>query len=306
MKARPNDSSSGAALTTLAPDAGKSKVLISAAGGKVGQHVLAQLAQKNFAARAGVHSEDKAAALRKSGIEAVVLDFENPASISAALTGIDKLFLVTPGSPDQGRFDESLLAEAKKAGVKHVVKMSGKIAEGETVGFSVWNRAAEKRLAESGIPYTILRGNYFMQNLFDVAAQIKQGAFTAGPAAKRIALVDTRDVAAAAVAALTEEGHAGKTYDLNGPELLDGYAQAAAFSKVLGRTVNYLDVTAEAFIGQLKHFGLPLWLVEALGVAVASPVIPGDQSGATIERILHRKPGTLEQFVRDYRSEFQG
>jgi hypothetical protein len=88
--------------------------------------------------------------------------------------------------------------------------------------------------------------------------------------------------------------------------LLDGYAQAAAISKVLGRTVKYLDVTADAFIGQLKNFGLPPWMVEAFGVAVSSPEIPGDQSSATIERILHRKPGTLEQFVKDYRAAFQG
>ena len=285
---------------------GKSKILISAAGGKVGQHVLAQLAQKNISARAGVHSEEKAAALRKTGGEAVVLDFESPASISAALKGVEKLFLVTPGSPDQGRFEENLLAEAKKVGVKHIVKMSGKISERDTAGFSVWNRAAEKRITESGIPYTILRGNYFMQNLFGSAAQIKQGAFTAGPAARPIALIDTRDIAATAVAALTEEGHAGKIYDLNGPELLDGHAQAAAFSKVLGRTVKYLDVTAEAFIGQLKNFGLPPWMVEAFGVAVASPEIPGDQSSAEVERVLHRKPRTLEQFIKDYRGAFEG
>jgi hypothetical protein len=88
--------------------------------------------------------------------------------------------------------------------------------------------------------------------------------------------------------------------------LLDGYAQAAAFSEALGRTVNYLDVTAEAFIGQLKNFGLPPWMVEAFGVAVASSEIPGDQSSATIERILRRKPGTLEQFVKDYHPAFEG
>lgn len=282
-----------------------SKILISAAGGKVGQHVLAQLAAKNIPARAGVHSEDKAAALRKTGVDAVVLDFESQASISAAFNGIEKLFLVTPGSPDQGRYETNLLAEAKKVGVKHLVKLSGKIDEADTVGFSVWNTAAEKRIKESGIPYTIVRGNFFMQNLLGNAPQIKQGAFTAGPAAKRIALIDTRDMAAAVVAALTEEGHAGKTYDLNGPELLDGYAQAAAFSKALGRPVKYLDVTAEAFIEKLKSFGLPPWMVEAFGAAVSSPTIPGDQSSATIERILHRKPGTLEQFVKDHRAAFE-
>ena len=281
-----------------------SKILISAGSGNVGQHVVTQLAQKKVSARAGVHSDDKAAALRKTGGEAVVLDFENPASIAAAFKGIEKLFLVTPGSPDQGRFEENLLTEAKKAGVKHIVKMSGKISDHQNVGFSKWNSEAEQKIKASGIPYTILRGNFFMQNLFGSAAQIKHGAFTMGPAAKRVALLDTRDIAATAVAALTEEGHGGKTYDLNGPELLDGNAQAAAFSSVLGRPVKYLDITVDAFVEQLKSYGLPAWMVEAFGAAVADP-IPGDQSSAEIERILRRKPGTLEQFINDYRSAFQ-
>jgi uncharacterized protein YbjT (DUF2867 family) len=282
-----------------------SKILITAAGGKVGQHVVTQLAEKKISARAGVHSQAKASALRKAGIEAAVVDFESPESIAAGFKGIDTLFLVTPGSPDQGRHEENLLAEAKKVGVKRIVKLSGKISDHHTVGFSQWNRDAERRIKESGISYTILRGNYFMQNLFGSAEQIKQGAFTAGPAAKRIALIDARDIAATAIAAFTEEGHAGKTYDLNGPELLDGHAQAAVFSSVLGRPVRYLDVSADDFIGQLKSFGLAAWMVEAFGVAVADPEIPGDQSSVEVERILQRKPGTLEQFVQDYRAAFQ-
>ena len=136
-----------------------------------------------------------------------------------------------------------------------------------------------------------------MQNLFGSAAQIKQGAFTTGPAAKRIALIDTRDMAATAVAALTEEGHAGKVYNLNGPELLDGYAQAAAFSKVLGRTVRYLDVSAEAFIGQLKTFGLPPWLVDAFGAAVSSPEIPGDGCALAANDFFWRKTSDQREGV---------
>jgi uncharacterized protein YbjT (DUF2867 family) len=281
-----------------------SKILISAAGGKVGQHVVTQLVQKKIPVRACVHSHAKAAALRETGIEAEVLDFESPDSIATAFEGIDTLFLVTPGSPHQGRHEENLLTEAKKAGVKRIVRLSGRISDHHTTGFSRWNLDAERRVKESGIPYSILRGNYFMQNFFASANQIKQGAFTAGPAAKRIAFIDARDIAATAVAALTEDGHAGKTYDLNGPELLDGHAQAAVFSRVLGRPVRYLDVSADDFIGQLKSAGLPPWMVEAFGVATAAK-IPGDQSSAEIERILRRKPGTLEQFVKDYRTTFQ-
>ncbi len=281
-------------------------ILITTGGGKVGQHVVSQLAQKKMPTRAGFHTQAKVAALRETGVEASVLDFENPKSLAAAFRGIDTLFLVSPGSPDQGRHEENLLVEAKRAGVKRIVKLSGKISDDETGGFSQWNRDAERRIKHSGIPHTILRGNYFMQNLFGNAEQIKKGAFTNGPAAKRIALIDTRDIAAVAVAALTEEGHAGKTYDLNGPELLDGHAQAAVISSVLGRPVKYLDVSVADFVEQLKCFGLPAWMVEAFGVAAAATEIPGDQSSADVERILRRKPGTLEQFARDYRAAFQG
>ena len=279
-----------------------SKILITAAGGKVGQHVVTQLAQKKVPARAGVHSQTRASALRESGIETAVLDFENSNSLAAAFKGIDRLFLVTPGSPDQGRYEESILAEAKKAGV---MRVAGKIADHQTAGFSQWNREAERRIKESRIPYTILRANYFMQNLFGNGEKIKQGAFTNGPAAQRIALIDARDIAAVAVAALTEEGHAGKTYDLNGPELLDGHAQAEVISKVLGRPVRYLDVSVDEFVGQLKSFGLPAWMVEAFAVAASDPDIPGDQSSTEVERVLHRKPGTLERFIKEYRAAFQ-
>ena len=281
------------------------KVLITAAGGKVGQHVVRQLAEKRVLVRAGIHSEAKASALRENGIEAVVLDFESSESLAAAFKGIDRLFLVTPGSPDQGNYEENILAEAKEAGVKRIVKLSGKIAEHQTTGFSQWNREAERRIKESGIPHTILRGNYFMQNFFGNAEQIKQGAFTNGPASQQTALIDARDIAVVAVAALTEDGHAGKTYDLNGPELLDGNAQADVISKVLGRTVRYLDVSVDEFIGQLKSFGLSPWMVEAFAVAASDPQIPGDQSSAEFERILHRKPGSLERFITDYRAAFQ-
>jgi hypothetical protein len=94
--------------------------------------------------------------------------------------------------------------------------------------------------------------------------------------------------------------------DLNIPELLDGPAQAVVISSVLGRPVGYLDVSVDEFIGQLKNFGLPAWMVEAFAVALPDPDIPGDQSSAEVERILHRKPGTLKQFIKDYRSALAG
>jgi uncharacterized protein YbjT (DUF2867 family) len=281
-------------------------ILITTGAGKVGQHVITQLAQRKIPARAGFHSQAKASAVREPGIEGVVLDFESPESRAAAFKGIDTLFLVTPGTPFQGGQEEKLLAEAKKVGVKRIVKLSGKISERHTAGFSVWNSEAERRIKASGIPYTILRANFFMQNLFTCAEPIKQGGFTMGPATQSPALVDTRDIAAMVVAALTEEGHTGKTYDVNGPELLDGHAQAAVFSKVLGRPVKYQDVTVDQFVKYLQSVGMPDWMVEAFRVVAESDNTDrSEQSSADIERVLHRKPGTLEQFIKDHRATFQ-
>jgi hypothetical protein len=162
---------------------------------------------------------------------------------------------------------------------------------------------AERRIRESGIPIPSCEEITSCRTSSKTRSK-KQGAFTSGPAAKRIALIDARDIAAVAVAALTEEGHAGKIYDRNGPELLDGHAQAEVISSVLVRTVRYLDVSVDEFVGQRKSFGLPAWMVEAFAVALADPEIPGDQSSAEVERILRRKPGTLEQFMKDYRAAF--
>jgi uncharacterized protein YbjT (DUF2867 family) len=281
-------------------------ILITTGAGKVGQHVVTQLAQKKVPARAGFHTQAKASALREPGIEGVVLDFDSPESLKAAFKGIDTLFLVTPGSPDQGRQDENLLAEAKRSGVKRVVKLSGKTSERATAGFSLWNRDNERRIKETGIPYTILRGNYFMQNLLTIADQIKAGAFTLGPAHLRPALIDTRDIAAMLVAALTEEGHAGKIYEVNGQEALNGHEQAVVISRVLGRPVKYIDVTVDEFVEQLKKIGMPDWMIGAFRVvATADPKDRGEQSSADVERVLHRKPGTFEQFIKDHRVAFQ-
>jgi uncharacterized protein YbjT (DUF2867 family) len=133
---------------------------------KNGSSVVTQLAEKKISATAGVHSQAKASALPKTGIEATVLDFESPESIAPAFKGIDRLFLVTPGSLDQGPHEENLLAEAKKVGVKRIVEIVGGKSPITT---PLASRSGIARLSggskESGISYTILRGNYFIQRM---------------------------------------------------------------------------------------------------------------------------------------------
>jgi uncharacterized protein YbjT (DUF2867 family) len=281
-------------------------ILITTGAGKVGQHVVTQLAQKKVPARAGFRTQDKASALQAPGIEAVVVDFESRESIAAALRGIDTMFLVTAGAPEQAHQEENILAEARKANLKRIVKLSGKITERHTKGFSVWNREAERRIKATAIPYTILRGNTFMQNFLFRAAQIKQGTFTLGPGHLRQAFIDARDIAATAVAALTEEGHAGKTYEVNGPQALDGLGTAAAFSSALGRPITYMDMAADDYCKRLSSMGMPEWMVESVRVVASEDNRDrGDQSSADTDRVLRRKLTTLEEFVKEHRAAFQ-
>jgi len=94
--------------------------------------------------------------------------------------GISRIFGAAMKQPCE-RYLENLLVEAKRVGVKRIVKLSGKISDHETAGFSQWNRDAERRIKQSGIPYTILRGKYFMQNLFGNAKQNKKRRFHQRP-----------------------------------------------------------------------------------------------------------------------------
>jgi uncharacterized protein YbjT (DUF2867 family) len=283
-------------------------ILITAAGGKVGQHLVEQLSKQGTKALAGFHSEAKAKALKVKGIESVVLDLGKPDTIATALKGIEKVFLVTQGAPTQTEQELNVVREAKKAGVKHLAKLSVHNAESEAFSFAKWSRAVEKEIEKSGIPYTFLRPNYFMQNFFGSADSIKKfGGWTGGPASYKITPIDARDIAAMAAAVLTEEGHAGKAYDVNGPQSLNGPELAEIFTKVLGKPVKYMDTPLPEFKKQLGSWGLPGWMVEAYVDLTANYMTgAGVGSSADVEKVLHRKPISLEQFLKDNLAAFQG
>ncbi len=282
-------------------------ILITAAGGKVGQHLAEQLSKKGVAARAGFHSEQKAKALKLPGLEAVVLDMTRPDSIAAALKGVDKVFLTAQGAPWQPEQEGNVVKEARKAGVAQLVKVSVSNADKEAFSFGRWNRAIEKEIEASGLPYTFLRPNYFMQNLFGSADSIKKaGVFAGGPAGNQLTPIDAADIAAAGVTALTEPGHAGKIYDLAGPRTLTGPEIGQVFSKVLGKEVKYQAHPTADFGKLLASWGLPGWLVEAYTDLTAYYESgAGAQSSAPLEKLLRRKPTTLEEFLTKNAAAFR-
>ncbi|MFI9465445.1 NAD(P)H-binding protein [Streptomyces xiamenensis] len=268
-------------------------ILITGATGTIGSHVVRLLSEQGVPFRA---------MSRRAHPGRVRADFEDPASLERALADVDTVFLVTVPPQPTADHDLALVRAARAAGVRKIVKLSaigsGEVFGGQTIG--AWHVAAEEAIEAGGFAWTILRPGSFASNLLPHRALILAGKPVpnlAGDA--RQAVIDPRDVAAVAVAALTGDAHDGQRYDLTGPELLTFADQASILGRVLGRTVRITDGTDDTdILGRL-----PAEVVTGIDWARA-----GGAAYLTdhVRRILGRPAGTFEQWVRDHRAAFAG
>ncbi|OKL39149.1 SDR family oxidoreductase [Pontibacter flavimaris] len=282
-------------------------ILVTGATGTVGREVVKQLAMLDgdIRVRAGVHSIIKGENLKRlPGVEIVEMDFEDPESLRAAFTHVDKLFLITPLAEDQVQMARTLVDEAKRAGAKHIVKLSA-LGAGAAHGIQLgrWHHEIEQYIEESGISYTFLRPASFMQNLIEYHAEsIKQeGRFYMPSGDGRISYVDARDIAAVGIEALLGDGHAGKVYDITGPEALSNTEVAQLLSEVTGRQVAFVDVPEEDYRRSLKEHGSPARITDAL-VELYQVQKADKSSGVTdaVEKVTNRKPHSMRQFLQDH------
>ena len=242
-------------------------ILVTGATGSNGTELLKLLSARGVPARAMVRSADKAGAVAElPGVETVAGDFDDDRSLDRVLHGIGRAFLLT-NSTDRAEAQQiRFVAAAKRGGVRHIVKLSQFAAdEASPVRFLRYHAAVERAIRESGLDYTFLRPNLFMQGLLAFAPTIKAEArFYAAVGEAKVSIVDVRDNAAAAAAVLTGEGHTGKTYDLTGPEALSHAELAAKLSDALGRTVTFVDVPPEAMREALSRTPMPAWQADGL------------------------------------------
>ena len=282
-------------------------ILVTGATGKVGREVVRQLAAENIPARALVRDPTRASFLRLPGIEIVVGDLAEPATLPAAFGGVERLFLATPAAPDQVELQSNALEAARRAGAQRIVKVS--VAGGPDAGTQIgrWHWATEKQIEASGLDFTFLRPTLYMQQMCAYAPSIAAtGTFSFPVGAGEIAVVDTRDVAAVGVKALTEDGHDRRIYDLTGPEALSYDAMADAISEAIGKRVVFAHVPPEYTKKQMLSDGLPRWLVDDMLVLAASF---RDGYGAavthTVADVTKQNPRTFRQFARDYAGVFR-
>jgi uncharacterized protein YbjT (DUF2867 family) len=278
-------------------------ILVTTAG-KVGAEVARVLAAREEPVRVLVRDPEKATALVDAGAEVAQGDLEVPASIDAAMQGVSAVVLVSPAIPAQ---ELNVVASAVRAGAGHVVKITSKASADSLIARRRGQAEIERGLIASGLGYTLLRNNAYMQNLLMAAPSIANTS-SFGSAARdgRVGMIDTRDVAAvAAQIAAAPAPHAGKTYWPTGPEAITFAAAAAALSKLLGRPVTFHPLTVEEQTQAMVDIGLPESLA-AMNAQAVGLFAEGDADYVTddVSSILGRPARSFEQFAADYAAAF--
>ena len=226
----------------------KNRILITGATGNTGMAVVERLAHMDIPFRAMVHTPAKMNLVKKGQAEIVAGDFNNAASLDRALAGIERVYLLSPPSPDQFTLQTGFVDRAKKKGVKHIVKLSALgTAHDSPVGLLRDHARIEEHIKGSGIAYTFLRPHFFMENLLmNAGTVLKDNALYSPLGEARISPISVQDIGAVAATVLTKDGHAGKVYTLTGRKAVS-YAEIAwTLGDVLHRSVRYVPVLFDA------------------------------------------------------------
>lgn len=284
-------------------------ILVIGATGTTGKELVKLLVRSGHEARVTVRPTSNKSELEALGVELVQADLNDVSSLVKAMTGINKVYFATPLVPNMVELSSSIVRAAKNAEVKHLVKLSGGGAEIELDTLAKWHRAVEKEVERSGIAYTFLRANSFMQNFSNFNAHTirDHGAFYAPHGDGKSAHIDARDIARVAHHVLIEEGHQNKAYYLSGPEALSGDEIANILSLATGKVIRYVNVPVEAARASMQAAGMPAELVEGL-LEHFQVVKSGHTAGVSsaVEEITGQKATYFEAFAKAERAAFVG
>ncbi len=285
------------------------RILITGATGNIAGVTLRALASSGAPIRALIRNESKADELKEMGLEVVVGDLSQPHTLGAAFAGVAKVLLITPVSLGAVAFVSNALAAARNSGRPHVVLLSANapepVAETEVGRQSM---AAEAELIATGLPYTIIRPTFFMQNTMMAAQTVAASGMIYMPFGQgKLGMLDIRDVGAAVAKVLTSEGHEGKTYVLTGPAAISMTDVASILSSVLGRNVAYVGVSYDAGRQAMMGLGMPDWMADMYSELFKN----FSQNGANfatedVAKITGRPATAFRQFAQDFAAAFGG
>ena len=278
----------------------RKKILVIGATGNIGSNLVKLLAKNGDLVKAATRNPESYVA--QPNIEPVAFDYDKPETYEPALRGMDRAFVIArSGDPESDKVINPLIDKAKAAGLKHIVLLTSMGAN--QVETSPLYKA-EQHLMASGIDYTILRPNWFMQNFSRgfILPTIQQSDGIYLPVGEgKTSFIDTRDIAAVAAKSLTENGrHAGQAYPLTGGQSLSYAETARIISNVAGRPIQYVAISDDDLRKNLAEAGWPPGQIEFM-VAIFQPVKHGLAAAIdpTLASLLGREPISFEQFARE-------
>lgn len=274
--------------------------------GTTGKYVIEELSRKGASFRCIVRDAERAREALGDGVETVIGDISDPATVEAGCAGCDTLFLLSPHNPALGQQQSDAIDAAKRAGVTRIVKLAGMMTNPD-MRIPAQHGIAERYLQESGTAWTIVRPNFFMQNLLNTAGAVKGQGKMMMPFDPEtpIGMIDARDSAAVCAAALTEDGFAEKLLEVTGG-LVTLNECAAALSSVLGTEVPFVQAPLEMAQKMAMDNGAPDWAAEHIG-NIVKDIEAGTMSRdtGTVAEILGRPARTIAGFFKDHAALFR-
>ncbi|MBY7767294.1 SDR family oxidoreductase [Vibrio fluvialis] len=275
------------------------KVLVLGASGHVGQPLVAELLAKGEQVKAASRSGQAFGAA-----EGAVFDFADPTTFDAAFDGVDRAYVMLPGGYVESK---ALLEPVIQAAAERNVKVVFQSVLGVDADDSIPYRQVEIALENSGVPYVILRPNWFADNFHTYwKAGIDQGVIGVPAGDGKSSFIDVRDIASSAAAALTTNRFDNQAFNLTGPEALS-YAQAAQkISEALGKPVAYQAMEEGAFCDLLKSVGVPADYAEFL-TSIFYPVREGWTAGVSdaVATLTGKAPRSLDEYIADHLAELR-
>jgi uncharacterized protein YbjT (DUF2867 family) len=243
----------------------------------------------------------------KPGVTATEGDFDDPASLRGALEAVDRAFLLT-NSTERTEAQQIAFVEAAQAQrVGQVVYLSQLAADQRSpVRFLRYHGAVEAALTNSTVGWTFVRPNLIMQAYIPFAPLIAQGALQVPIGDAAVSVVDARDIAAVAAAALTEDGHVGKTYTVTGPAAVSHADIATALGDAIGRPVRLERMPPKEFVAMLTGVGMPQW--QADGLAEDYAHYDRGEAGAVspdVQQVTGSNARSVHDFANDYADAFR-
>ena len=279
-------------------------IAITGATGHLGQLTLTELLKTVPASQlvAIVRNPAKAEALAQQGVTVRQAEYGDQAALTAALEGVDKLLLISSSEVGQRAIQHrNVIDAAKAAGIKFIAYTSLLHADRSPLGLHVEHVDTEQYLATSGIPYALLRNGWYTENyLASAPPALEHGVFIGAAGEGKIASATRADYAAAAARVMTEDGHAGKVYELAGDNGWTLSELAAELTKQSGKNVVYQNLGQADFAAALKSVGLPAGLADMLADSDIGAAKGGLFDGShTLSTLIGRPTTSLADSVKD-------